>query len=72
MRFEENKYMQHITQLSLFIYLSFTGTQLSLLTEKEEKVISKRPTLSVSEEPSWMELAKKKSQAWSDMPQIIK
>lgn len=48
------------------------GTQLSLLTEKEEKVISKRPTLSVSEEPSWMELAKKKSQAWSDMPQIIK
>ncbi|CAI9565745.1 unnamed protein product [Staurois parvus] len=48
------------------------GTQLSLITEKEEKVTYKRPTLSVSEEPSWMELAKKKSQAWSDMPQIIK
>lgn len=48
------------------------GTQLSLLTEKEEKVICKRPTLSVSEQPTWMELAKKKSQAWSDMPQIIK
>ncbi|XP_018418330.1 PREDICTED: uncharacterized protein KIAA1211-like homolog [Nanorana parkeri] len=48
------------------------GTQLSLLTEKEEKVTVKRPTLSVSEQPSWMELAKKKSQAWNDMPQIIK
>ncbi|KAM5180063.1 CRACD-like protein [Mantella aurantiaca] len=47
------------------------GTQLSLLTEKEEKVV-KRPTLSVSQEPSWMEMAKKKSQAWNDMPQIIK
>ncbi|KAM9321209.1 CRACD-like protein [Gastrophryne carolinensis] len=48
------------------------GTHLSLLTEKEEKTFYKRPTLSLSEEPSWMELAKKKSQAWSDMPQIIK
>ncbi|XP_063809418.1 CRACD-like protein isoform X2 [Pseudophryne corroboree] len=46
--------------------------QLFLMTEKEEKTPQKRQTLSVSEEPSWMELAKKKSQAWSDMPQIIK
>nr|DBA33193.1 TPA: hypothetical protein GDO54_000916 [Pyxicephalus adspersus] len=48
------------------------GTQLSFLTDKEEKVTYKRPTLSVSKEPSWMELAKKKSQAWNDMPQKIK
>ncbi|XP_075056248.1 CRACD-like protein isoform X2 [Mixophyes fleayi] len=48
------------------------ATQLSLLTDKEEKTPQKRQTLSVSEEPSWMELAKKKSQAWSDMPRIVK
>ncbi|XP_075121285.1 CRACD-like protein [Leptodactylus fuscus] len=47
-------------------------TQLSLLTEKEEKPVLKRQTFSVSQEPSWMELAKKKSQAWSDKPHIIK
>lgn len=48
------------------------ATQLSLVTEKEEKPVHKRQTFSVSQEPSWMELAKKKSQAWSDKPQIIK
>ncbi|XP_075706435.1 CRACD-like protein [Rhinoderma darwinii] len=48
------------------------ATQLSLLTEKEEKSRHKRQTFSVSQEPSWMELAKKKSQAWSDKPHIIK
>uniref|UniRef100_A0A8C5P6Q1 CRACD like n=1 Tax=Leptobrachium leishanense TaxID=445787 RepID=A0A8C5P6Q1_9ANUR len=41
-------------------------------SEKEDKNPPKRTTQSVSEEPSWMELAKKKSQAWNDMPQIIK
>ncbi|KAM8977451.1 CRACD-like protein [Pelodytes ibericus] len=39
--------------------------------EKEEKTV-RQVTQSVSGEPSWMELAKKKSQAWNDMPQIIK
>ncbi|KAG8586810.1 hypothetical protein GDO81_005487 [Engystomops pustulosus] len=48
------------------------ATQLSLLTEKEEKNPQTRQIFSVSQEPSWMELAKKKSQAWSDKPQIIK
>ncbi|KAM4047051.1 CRACD-like protein isoform 1-T2 [Anomaloglossus baeobatrachus] len=48
------------------------AAQLSLLTEKEEKTLHKRQTFSVSQEPSWMELAKKKSQAWSDKPHIIK
>ncbi|XP_069826965.1 CRACD-like protein [Dendropsophus ebraccatus] len=48
------------------------ATQMSLLTEKEEKTLQKRQTFSVSQEPSWMELAKKKSQAWSDKPHIIK
>ncbi|XP_063314936.1 CRACD-like protein isoform X1 [Pelobates fuscus] len=40
--------------------------------EKEQKPPVRRNTQSASEEPSWMELAKKKAQAWSDMPQIIK
>ncbi|XP_056411915.1 CRACD-like protein isoform X2 [Hyla sarda] len=48
------------------------ATQLSSLTEKEEKTLPKRQAISVSQEPSWMELAKKKSQAWSDKPHIIK
>ncbi|XP_066435167.1 CRACD-like protein isoform X2 [Eleutherodactylus coqui] len=48
------------------------ATQLSLLTEKEEKILQKQQTFSASQEPSWMELAKKKSQAWSDKPHIIK
>ncbi|XP_059514987.1 CRACD-like protein isoform X3 [Myotis daubentonii] len=32
----------------------------------------KRASYASAEQPSWMELARKKSQAWSDMPQIIK
>ncbi|XP_042311967.1 CRACD-like protein [Sceloporus undulatus] len=37
-------------------------------TEKEDI----KPLKKISHQPSWMELAKKKSQAWSDMPQRIK
>ncbi|XP_053311138.1 CRACD-like protein [Spea bombifrons] len=48
------------------------ATQLSLQTEKEEKTAVKQASHSATGEPSWMELAKKKSQAWSDMPQKIK
>nr|XP_033804847.1 uncharacterized protein KIAA1211-like homolog isoform X2 [Geotrypetes seraphini] len=44
----------------------------SLLLEKEERAQFKQTNHSNSDQPSWMELAKKKSQAWSDMPQIIK
>ncbi|XP_072333280.1 CRACD-like protein isoform X2 [Scyliorhinus torazame] len=33
---------------------------------------SKEKTSPSSSQPSWMELAKKKAKAWSDMPQIIK
>ncbi|XP_030057254.1 uncharacterized protein KIAA1211-like isoform X2 [Microcaecilia unicolor] len=43
-----------------------SATQSSLLLQKEETVHSS------SDQPSWMELAKKKSQAWSNMPRIIK
>uniref|UniRef100_A0A2K6GGW8 CRACD like n=1 Tax=Propithecus coquereli TaxID=379532 RepID=A0A2K6GGW8_PROCO len=32
----------------------------------------KRASYASADQPSWMELARKKSQAWSDMPQIIK
>ncbi|XP_006870839.1 PREDICTED: uncharacterized protein KIAA1211-like homolog [Chrysochloris asiatica] len=41
------------------------------MTEKELNQL-KRASYASADQPSWMELARKKSQAWSDMPQIIK
>ncbi|KFP04188.1 Uncharacterized protein KIAA1211-like, partial [Calypte anna] len=40
--------------------------------DKEEISHFKKASTAALDQPSWMELAKKKSQAWSDMPQIIK
>ncbi|XP_059137676.1 CRACD-like protein isoform X2 [Peromyscus eremicus] len=45
--------------------------QAAAMTEKELHQL-KRASYASSDQPSWMELARKKSQAWSDMPQIIK
>ncbi|XP_011380325.1 uncharacterized protein KIAA1211-like homolog [Pteropus vampyrus] len=45
--------------------------QSAVMTEKELHQL-KRASYASSDQPSWMELARKKSQAWSDMPQIIK
>ncbi|GAB0178885.1 CRACD-like protein [Grus japonensis] len=42
------------------------------LVDKEEISHFKKVSNAAPDQPSWMELAKKKSQAWSDMPQIIK
>ncbi|KFP20014.1 Uncharacterized protein KIAA1211-like, partial [Egretta garzetta] len=42
------------------------------LVDKEEISHFKKASNAAADQPSWMELAKKKSQAWSDMPQIIK
>ncbi|XP_032863318.2 CRACD-like protein isoform X2 [Tyto alba] len=42
------------------------------LVDKEEISPLKKASNAALDQPSWMELAKKKSQAWSDMPQIIK
>ncbi|KAM6316794.1 CRACD-like protein [Aegotheles albertisi] len=42
------------------------------LVDKEEISHFKKASNAALDQPSWMELAKKKSQAWSDMPQIIK
>ncbi|KAM6419938.1 CRACD-like protein isoform 2-T2 [Pluvialis apricaria] len=42
------------------------------LVDKEEMSHFKKASNAAPDQPSWMELAKKKSQAWSDMPQIIK
>ncbi|KAM8819820.1 CRACD-like protein [Eudromia elegans] len=39
--------------------------------EKEEMGLERKASAGTAQ-PSWMELAKKKSQAWSDMPRIIK
>nr|XP_045003771.1 CRACD-like protein [Jaculus jaculus]XP_045003772.1 CRACD-like protein [Jaculus jaculus]XP_045003773.1 CRACD-like protein [Jaculus jaculus]XP_045003774.1 CRACD-like protein [Jaculus jaculus] len=45
--------------------------QAAVMTEKELHQL-KRASYASTDQPSWMELARKKSQAWSDMPQIIK
>ncbi|XP_034514905.1 LOW QUALITY PROTEIN: uncharacterized protein KIAA1211-like homolog [Ailuropoda melanoleuca] len=45
--------------------------QSAVMTEKELHQL-KRASYASVDQPSWMELARKKSQAWSDMPQIIK
>ncbi|XP_072788603.1 CRACD-like protein isoform X4 [Taeniopygia guttata] len=42
------------------------------LVDKEEISHLKKASSAAPSQPAWMELAKKKSQAWSDMPQIIK
>uniref|UniRef100_A0A8C3NY31 KIAA1211 like n=1 Tax=Cyanoderma ruficeps TaxID=181631 RepID=A0A8C3NY31_9PASS len=42
------------------------------VVDKEEISHLKKASNAAPDQPSWMELAKKKSQAWSDMPQIIK
>ncbi|XP_074913488.1 CRACD-like protein [Buteo buteo] len=42
------------------------------LVDKEEISHLKKASNAAPDQPLWMELAKKKSQAWSDMPQIIK
>uniref|UniRef100_A0A8C4VG69 CRACD like n=1 Tax=Gopherus evgoodei TaxID=1825980 RepID=A0A8C4VG69_9SAUR len=59
-------------QANIMYIFFFTIAQSSVLIEKEEMNQFKRVSHSVPDQPSWMELAKKKSQAWSDMPQIIK
>ncbi|XP_061011931.1 CRACD-like protein isoform X2 [Dama dama] len=45
--------------------------QSAAMMEKELHQL-KRASYGSTDQPSWMELARKKSQAWSDMPQIIK
>ncbi|XP_009470846.1 PREDICTED: uncharacterized protein KIAA1211-like homolog [Nipponia nippon] len=48
------------------------GTPSPALADKEEISHFKKASNAAADQPSWMELAKKKSQAWSDMPQFIK
>ncbi|XP_060089828.1 CRACD-like protein isoform X2 [Heteronotia binoei] len=46
--------------------------QYSVPLEKEDTKLFKKVSHSSSDQPLWMELAKKKAQAWNDMPQLIK
>uniref|UniRef100_A0A8B9Q9R2 KIAA1211 like n=1 Tax=Apteryx owenii TaxID=8824 RepID=A0A8B9Q9R2_APTOW len=55
-----------------YAYILFTVAQSPALVDKEEISHFKKASNAAADQPSWMELAKKKSQAWSDMPQIIK
>uniref|UniRef100_A0A2K5HXC6 DUF4592 domain-containing protein n=1 Tax=Colobus angolensis palliatus TaxID=336983 RepID=A0A2K5HXC6_COLAP len=48
-----------------------SSAQSAVMMEKELHQL-KRASYASTDQPSWMELARKKSQAWSDMPQIIK
>lgn len=50
----------------------FTVAPSPALVDKEEISHFKKASNAAADQPSWMELAKKKSQAWSDMPHIIK
>jgi len=50
----------------------FTVAQPPAPGDKDEIGHLKKASTAAPDQPSWMELAKKKSQAWSDMPQIIK
>uniref|UniRef100_A0A670I943 CRACD like n=1 Tax=Podarcis muralis TaxID=64176 RepID=A0A670I943_PODMU len=54
------------------IFLFSHTVQSSALIEREDIKPLKKVSHSSPDQPSWMELAKKKSQAWSDMPQRIK
>ncbi|XP_036309937.1 CRACD-like protein [Pipistrellus kuhlii] len=47
------------------------AAQAAAMAERELHQL-KRASYASAEQPSWMELARKKAQAWSDMPQIIK
>ncbi|KAM4795958.1 CRACD-like protein [Rhinophrynus dorsalis] len=69
---DNNAVVKEPRQRANTLSLPIHAPQSSTLVEKEEKTTLRRATQSISEQPSWMELAKKKSQAWSDMPQIIK
>lgn len=54
-----------------FLFVFFPAAQSAVMVEKELNQL-KRASYASVDQPSWMELARKKSQAWSDMPQIIK
>uniref|UniRef100_A0A8C6ILE2 Uncharacterized protein n=1 Tax=Melopsittacus undulatus TaxID=13146 RepID=A0A8C6ILE2_MELUD len=53
-------------------FVLFTVTPSPALVDKEEISPLRKANNAAPDQPLWMELAKKKSQAWSDMPQIIK
>lgn len=50
----------------------FTVAPSPALVDKEEISHFKKASNAAVDQPSWFELAKKKSQAWSDMPRIVK
>ncbi|XP_042666149.1 CRACD-like protein [Centrocercus urophasianus] len=52
--------------------LTRTNSLTHFVSDKDEISHLKKASTAAPDQPSWMELAKKKSQAWSDMPQIIK
>lgn len=63
----KSKLISHVSVCFVF----FPAAQSAVMTEKELHQL-KRASYASADQPSWMELARKKSQAWSDMPQIIK
>ncbi|KFV69277.1 Uncharacterized protein KIAA1211-like, partial [Dryobates pubescens] len=53
-------------------YVLFTVAPSPAVVDKEEISHLKKANNAAPDQPLWMELAKKKSQAWSDMPRIVK
>ncbi|KAM8785416.1 CRACD-like protein [Rhynchonycteris naso] len=64
-------YFQEGLQRGISLSHQNLAAQSAVMTEKELHQL-KRASYASADQPSWMELARKKSQAWSDMPQIIK
>ncbi|KFO92194.1 Uncharacterized protein KIAA1211-like, partial [Buceros rhinoceros silvestris] len=65
---EAKELLLRTNSLSHYVPVASSPTQV----DKEEISHLKKASHAAPHQPSWMELAKKKSQAWSDMPQIIK
>lgn len=61
-----------LPKASLLSLSHHSSAQSSVPAEKEDIKPVKKVVHSSPDQPSWMELAKKKSQAWNDMPQMIK
>ncbi|XP_066233684.1 CRACD-like protein isoform X1 [Saccopteryx leptura] len=64
-------YLQEGLQRGISLSHQNLAAQSAVMMEKELHQL-KRASYASADQPSWMELARKKSQAWSDMPQIIK
>ncbi|KAK2528286.1 hypothetical protein Q9966_009940 [Columba livia] len=67
-KFEVKEPLLRTNSLSHYVPVALSPA----LVDKEEISHFKKASNAAVDQPSWFELAKKKSQAWSDMPRIVK